>query len=103
MIGSDGSGNPICVEQTSGVVVLLDHEDWFRTRQFVNSSVRQLGECLLVYMGEQQQDRFRSAVWGMDATALAEGSFWWHEAACLAPDAEQNAADVTLDVNPRPP
>jgi hypothetical protein len=46
MIGSDGAGNPICIVQGTGAVVLLDHEDWFRTRQFVNSSVRQLAECV---------------------------------------------------------
>ena len=29
MIGSDGAGNPICVEQATGSVVLFDHEDRF--------------------------------------------------------------------------
>jgi hypothetical protein len=83
MIGSDGAGNPICVEQGTGAVVLLDHEDWFRTRQFVNSSVRQLAECLLAYMGDQDPDQFRLAVAQMDPAALGEKSLWWHEAACL--------------------
>lgn len=84
MIGSDGAGNPICVEQGTGVVVLLDHENRFRTRQFVNSSIHRLAECLLAYMGENEPDRFRSAVTSIDPLALAEGSFWWHEAACLS-------------------
>lgn len=83
VIGSDGAGNPICVEQVTGAVVLLDHEDWFRTRQFVNSSVGQLAECLLAYMGEQEPERFRSVVQSIDQAALAEGSFWWHQAAGL--------------------
>lgn len=83
MIGSDGAGNPVCVEHGTGAVWLLDHEDWFRTRQFVNSSVPQLAECLLAYMGEQEADRFRQTVRGLDAPALVEGSFWWHEAAGL--------------------
>src|SRR5262245_21410703 len=39
MIGSDGCGNPICVEDKTGMVWMLDHEDYFKTRQFVNSSV----------------------------------------------------------------
>lgn len=84
MIGSDGAGNPICVEEGSGVVVLLDHENRFRTRQFVNSSVGQLADCLLAYMGERQPERFRAAVAGIDPPALAEQSFWWHAAAGLA-------------------
>jgi SUKH-4 immunity protein len=88
MIGADGAGNPICVEQGSGAVVLLDHEDWFHSRQFVNSSVGQLAECLLAYMGEQDAARFRSAVGSIDPPALAEGALWWYEAACLDSDAE---------------
>jgi hypothetical protein len=66
MIGTDGAGNPICLEQDTGSVVLLDHEDRFRTRQFVNSSVRQLGECLLAYMGAERPEDFQSAVDGID-------------------------------------
>src|SRR5262245_51734851 len=62
IIGSDGAGNPLCVAQDSGAVVLLDHEDRFRTQQFINSSVRQFAECLLAYMGEKVPDRFRAAV-----------------------------------------
>ena len=83
MIGSDGAGNPLCVEQGSGAVVLLDHEDRFRTRQFVNGSVRQLAECLLAYLGEREPDRFRAAARVIDPDAMAERSFWWHEAARL--------------------
>jgi SUKH-4 immunity protein len=83
MIGSDGAGNPICIEQGAGAVVLLDHEDWFRSRQFVNSSVRQLAECLLAYMGEQDLEQFKLAVALIDPAALGEKAFWWHEAAFL--------------------
>ena len=83
MIGSDGAGNPLCVEQGIGSVALLDHEDRFRTRQFMNSSVRQLAECMLAYMGERDPEQFRAAVRSIDAAALADQSFWWHEAAGL--------------------
>ena len=92
MIGSDGAGNPICVESGTGSVVLLDHEDRFRTRQFVNSSTRLLAECLLAYVGEREPERFRAAVRAIDSAALAERSFWWHEAAGLAADGEPGAA-----------
>jgi len=86
MIGSDGAGNPICLELDTKVVVLLDHEDWFRTRTFVNSSVRQLAECLLAYMGAHSPMRFRSAVRRIDPPAASEGAFWWIEAECLNSD-----------------
>ena len=80
MIGSDGAGNPICVEQTTGSVIVLNHEDGFRSRQFVNSSVPQLAECLLAYMGELGAERFRLAVAQLDAAAIEEGAFWFCEA-----------------------
>ena len=80
MIGSDGAGNPICVEVESGAVWLLDHEDRFRTRQFVNSGVRQLAECLLAYFGEDKPTRFRRAAREVDPAALSAGAFWWDAA-----------------------
>lgn len=82
MIGSDGAGNPVCVDG-GGAVWLLDHENHFRTTQFVNSSVLQLGECLLARFGEADADRFRTAVWAADQPALTEGAFWWCEASAF--------------------
>src|SRR5262245_50914116 len=69
MIGADGAGSPICIDQLTGKVVLLDHENWFRTVEFVNSSVKQLGECLLAYMGEHIQEKLRSELQQIDFTA----------------------------------
>jgi hypothetical protein len=83
MFGSDGSGNPICVDENSKRVMLLDHEDRFNTIQFVNTSVSKLGECLLAYMGEIDPERFRAFVRKIDTPAMEEGTFWWHEAACI--------------------
>ena len=48
---------------------MVDHEDWFRTLQFINSSVRQLAEGLLAYMGEKNTARFRSAILAIDPAA----------------------------------
>jgi hypothetical protein len=84
VIGCDGSGNPICVDESTGVVVILDRDCRFRAMQFVNNSVRQLGECLLAYMGENDPERFRAAVKEIDPAALAERSFWWQEIEKLA-------------------
>src|SRR5262249_35923467 len=50
VLGSDGAGNPICVDRDAGMIWLLEHEDDFHTTQFVNSSVHQLRELLLAYM-----------------------------------------------------
>ncbi len=49
ILGSDGSGNPICIdEEHRSSVVVLEHDGGFRV-QFMNSSVPQLAECLLAY------------------------------------------------------
>lgn len=49
IIGSDGSGNPIALdEQSEGEVVWLDHENRF-SRALMNTSVRQMAESLLAY------------------------------------------------------
>ena len=76
VIGSDGAGNPICLENNSGTIVLLDHEDNFFTQQFVNSSIQQLAECLLAYLGEEKASKFQAAVQSIDPAALKQGSLW---------------------------
>jgi hypothetical protein len=49
MLGSDAGDNPLCLDTANqGRIVWLDHEG-FWVVQFVNSSVAQLAECLLVY------------------------------------------------------
>jgi HEAT repeat protein len=68
IIGSDGSGNPIVIdEEKKGEVVCLDHEEKFE-RTLINKSIRQLAESLLVY---------RSMVQGLTAAggkdALSRG------------------------------
>jgi hypothetical protein len=88
VIGSDGAGNPLCLDQGTGAVWLLDHEDRFRTRQFVNGGIPQLAECLLAYPGERDAERFRSAVRAVDPPALAEASFWSQEAEGLEADSD---------------
>jgi hypothetical protein len=87
MIGSDGAGSPICVDKRTGHVVLIDHDNWFRTVEFINSSVAALAECLLARLGEVDVARFRSSIRRIDEAAMAEGTFWWHEAQLLEADA----------------
>ena len=83
VIGSDGSGSPICLERATGRILLLDHDDDFRTVQFVNSNLTCLAECLLAYMGETSTNEFFIAVRGIDPPAAAVGAFWAEEAAML--------------------
>jgi hypothetical protein len=79
MIGSDGAGNPICVERETGLIWLLDHDVLFQTRQFVNSSIGQLAESLLAYLGEDAPERVLATIAAEDPRAMNEGAFWWHE------------------------
>jgi hypothetical protein len=76
MIGSDGSGNPMCISVRTGAIWLLDHEDHFRTRQFVNSSVALLAECLLTCLGENDPNRLLTAIKKLDPPAARKGTFW---------------------------
>lgn len=83
MIGSDGAGNPICVEEETGLVWLLDHDVQFQERQFVNSSIEQLAESLLAYLGQDRSDMMIAAVAAQDPYAVEEGTFWRLEAQAL--------------------
>ncbi len=62
VVGCDASGSPLCVDTTeAGRVYMLDHDDAFRSRHLVASSIPQLAEgLLLVYTvpHEEFQDRF---------------------------------------------
>ena len=85
-IGSDGAGNPICLEAATGDVVLVDHDHEFG-RQFVNSSVLQLAESLVVY-GRLRGDvgRWTNQIRGFDPAALAPATFWHFEAESDSPN-----------------
>jgi hypothetical protein len=49
VIGCNGSGDPICIDESeNGVIILLHHDEDFR-QIFLNSSIPQLAESLLYY------------------------------------------------------
>ncbi len=84
MIGSEGSGNPICLDERNGSVVMLDHELLFdpKAREkrtvFVNSGIPELAECLLLF--ETSAPRARLAALGQaDPPAVRKGAFWFSE------------------------
>jgi len=99
VIGSDGSGNPIALdEQCEGEIVWLDHENRF-ARALMNKSVRQMAESLLAYrkLVEDTQAQFgpdafldgktsvaarkklREELTKIDPAAVMPGCFWHGE------------------------
>ena len=99
VIGSDGCGSPIAIDEShEGQIVCLDHDCRFE-RILVNSSVRQLAESLLAYrkMVKEAQAEFgpdaflhgkislasreelRHELLRIDKDALAPGCFWQSE------------------------
>ncbi len=99
-IGSDGAGNPICLRGDSGALVMLEHENLFEGETFVNTSVEQLAECLLAYMGEHDPERLRAAVLAIDAPAMADSAFWWFEVEDLRAIGEDEEADGDSPARP---
>ena len=77
-LGSDGAGNPICLDGTSGQVVLVDH-DADLDIVFMNSSPMQLAESLLAYQTERHGRAAVATLAEIDPAALNEGSFWTAE------------------------
>lgn len=50
IIGSDGGGNPICIDSAShDRILLLDHEQAFEKIGVVNVNVRELAHCLFAF------------------------------------------------------
>jgi hypothetical protein len=85
LIGSDGAGNPICIDERDGRVILIDHELLFdpkseeRRVTFVNSSIAQLAESLLL-VNTLPSSAQLEAIKQIDEAAVAEGAFWSYEA-----------------------
>lgn len=74
-LGSDGAGNPICIDiEEPGKVFMVDHDDAFRSRRLVASSVQQLAEALLI-IHTQPHDQFRKLFEEIDSAACGTDSF----------------------------
>jgi hypothetical protein len=95
MIGFDGSDNPICVDERDGRIVSIEHELLFTTNaverrvMFVNSSLAQLAECLLL-VATHPSNAGLQAIKQIDEPAAAKGTFWSYEATEL----EDHSLDV---------
>ena len=96
VIGFDGSGDFICIDQDQGgTIVSINHDDDNRPN-FMNSSIPQLAESLLLYqrlvrrtiqangedafmdnnISDDLREWFASEMRRVDGVALAEDGFW---------------------------
>jgi hypothetical protein len=83
VLGSDGAGNPLCLDSArGGEIVMLDHEDHFTTRKFVASSVAALAEALLILHTVPHED-FVQHLRPYDPPAAEESAFLPGEVAML--------------------
>ena len=109
VIGSDGSGNFIACDTSKGCTIeWLDHEDYF-SASFMNSSIGQLANCLLVYrefvlkvnetsspdgwfdtsFSDAQYDALKDILESIDERATKEG-FWKEQLEILLANREDS-------------
>ncbi len=95
-IGSTASGDWICIKKQIGDIYIIDHEEMSYTL-FMNSSVMQLAECLLIYKALVKKaqeangkramlernipadliEKSKNDLLACDERSLDKGSFWW--------------------------
>ena len=85
VIGHNGSGDMICIDQAAvGAVVYYNHDNHMQ-RVFMNSSILQFAECLCLFsefMRTKDAETFARHVELVDSPALAGGAFWPNEVRC---------------------
>ncbi|MFY7733022.1 MAG: SUKH-4 family immunity protein [Bacteroidia bacterium] len=95
MFGSNGSGDPVCLDTTKhSQIVYLNHDNYFE-RIFINESILQFAVCLTMYrdfilsLVDQTSDDFgrrkfldtefeqlKSDFKNIDSSSLSDNSFW---------------------------
>jgi hypothetical protein len=81
-LGSNGSGDPLGIELPSGAVVYLNHDDGMG-RVFVNSSLSQFAESLVLYQELRHSRELHALlerIAAIDPPAISDGSMWRIEA-----------------------
>lgn len=89
MIGTNGSGDPVCIDVAhKNEIVYLNHDQGFE-RIFINASILHFAQCLVKYQdfllsgesggkkfSDEELGKLRSYLKKTDKRSLAEGSFW---------------------------
>lgn len=103
VIGSDGAGSPIVIDTLNECQIAhLDHDDWFDTVTFINSSISQFAvfllltkEMILKAHSETKKEEFEQGIpqsykkevfdvmKKVDSKAMADGGFWKSEVGAL--------------------
>ena len=80
MIGFNGSGDMICVdEEDRGAVVYLNHDNNMEV-VLMNSDVEKLAECLCVFAESKRRKDWvacRDSISRIDPRAIKDQTFWW--------------------------
>lgn len=88
-IGSNGSGDDVCLDSKDNyAVVYLNHDEGFQCI-FINSSVLLLAECLCLYLGHRHRkdpSDLLNAIGRIDPGAIEVGTFWYTESLALESD-----------------
>jgi hypothetical protein len=81
VLGNNGSGDTLCIDERDGSVVYLNHDSNMR-RVFINSSLGQFAEalCLMVeFLHQNTKMDFRAELSRIDPPALRSGTMWANE------------------------
>ena len=82
MIGHNGCGDAICVDQAAGGAVVYYNHDNHMQRILMNSSISTFAASLCAYssfMRTKDADAFRNDISTIDPAASGAGSFWLSE------------------------
>lgn len=81
ILGNNGSGDPICIRQPEGIIVVLNHDNHMQ-EIFINSSISQFAESLCLFQ-ESINSGFKldfiAELKRLDARALNEPAMWPEE------------------------
>ncbi|WP_085990922.1 SUKH-4 family immunity protein [Oceanobacillus senegalensis] len=97
-IGYNGSGNPVCIDETNSKLVYIDYDNE-NNNVFINSSISSFVESLLVYVDfikkvkatngrraylqknatKELLDWIKHSLYQIDAISSSQGSFWKEE------------------------
>jgi hypothetical protein len=79
-LGDDGGGNALCIHEVTGEIWLLDHEDFFQSQRFINSSLKQFLEFSLLslraWVGEMNPSDLLEPMKAIDSKAMLPEHTW---------------------------